>query len=50
MLTAADVHDYNAFDKPEVVKPVEFGDFKVKGDKIIVKMPAMAIVSLTVEI
>ena len=49
VLTAADVHDYNAFDKPEIVKPVEFKDFKVKGGKIIVKMPAMSIVSLTVE-
>lgn len=50
MLTSEDIHDYNKFDMPEVVKPVEFKDFKVKGGKIIVKMPAMSIVSLAVEL
>ena len=50
VLTAADAHVHNTFDKPEAVRPVEFEDFKIKGGKVIVKMPAMSIVSLTVEL
>ena len=47
VLTSDDIHDYNGFDRPEVIKPVEFKDFKVKGDKIIVRLPAMSVVSLS---
>ena len=48
ILTAADVKDYNDFDHPETVKPVEFKDFKVKDGKITVRMPAKSIVSLSI--
>ena len=48
ILTAADVKDYNDFDHPETVKPVEFKDFKVKDGKITVKMPAKSIISLNI--
>ena len=50
ILTSGDVHDYNGFDRPDVIKPVEFKDVKVKGGKIVVKMPAMSIISIAVEI
>ena len=48
ILTATDVKDYNDFDHPETVKPVEFKDFKVKDGKITVKMPAKSIISLNI--
>ena len=47
ILTSEDIRDYNGFDKPEIVKPVEFKDFKVRGDKVIVRLPAMSIVNLS---
>ena len=49
LLTAADVKDYNDFDHPETIRPVEFKDFKVKDGKITVQMPAKSIVSLKIQ-
>jgi alpha-N-arabinofuranosidase len=48
ILTSANIGDYNDFDSPEKVTPVEFKEFKVKDGKIIVKMPAKSIVSLCI--
>jgi alpha-N-arabinofuranosidase len=48
ILTSANIGDYNDFDFPEKVTPVEFKEFKVKDGKIIVKMPAKSIVSLCI--
>lgn len=48
ILTSKNISDYNDFDSPSKVTPVEFKDFKVKEGRIIVKMPARSIVSLCI--
>ena len=48
ILTSRNAQDYNGFDRPDTVKPVEFKDYKIKDGKLIVKMPAMSIISLSV--
>lgn len=48
ILTSRNIGDYNSFENSEVVKPVQFKDFKVKDGKITVKMPAKSIVSLSI--
>ncbi len=48
ILTSKNVADYNDFDSPSKVTPVEFKDFKVKDGKITVRMPAKSIVSLCI--
>ena len=50
ILTSKSAQDYNGFDRPDTVKPVEFKDYKIKDGKLIVKMPAMSIISLSIEI
>lgn len=50
ILTSRNAQDYNGFDRPDTVKPVEFKDYKIKDGKLIVKMPAMSIISLSIEI
>jgi alpha-N-arabinofuranosidase len=49
ILTAENAQDHNDFDRPETVRPAEFKDFKIKDGKLIVKMPAMSIISISVE-
>ena len=49
ILTSKNIADYNDFDTPSTVTPVEFKDFKVKDGKITVKMPAKSIVSLCIK-
>ena len=46
ILTSADIHDCNTFDKPQTVKPAAFDGFKVKNGKLIVQLPAKSIVAL----
>ncbi len=49
ILTSADARDFNAFDHPDVVKPAEFKNAKLKGGKLSVKLPAKSIVVLTLK-
>lgn len=49
MLTSKKVDDYNDFDNPNKIKLVDFKDAKVKNNKLVVKLPAMSIVTLTVQ-
>lgn len=46
ILTANDIHAYNDFNQQPAVAPESFTDFKVKGGKLIVNMPAHAVVTL----
>lgn len=50
VLTSKNAQDHNEFDRPDTVKPAEFDDFKIKDGKLIVKMPAMSIISLSVKL
>ena len=49
ILTSADARDFNAFDHPDVVKPAEFKNAKLKSGKLSVKLPAKSIVVLTLK-
>ncbi|MCX7658860.1 MAG: hypothetical protein N2Z57_09315 [Oscillospiraceae bacterium] len=40
---------HNTFDKPDVVKPVQFKDFKVTEKGIDFKIPPCSVISLTIE-
>lgn len=46
ILTAASMRDYNDFGQPEKVTLKAFKDARIKDGKLIVKMPAMSIVTL----
>lgn len=48
ILTSENMQDHNTFENPEKVKPAAFEGFKFKDGKLIVKMPAMSIVSLEI--
>jgi alpha-N-arabinofuranosidase len=50
ILTSKNARDYNGFDSPDTVRPVEFKDFKIKDGKLIVKMPKMSIISISAEL
>lgn len=49
ILTSGDIRDCNDFDNPDMVKPSGFKDFKIKDGKIIVRMPAKSIISLSIK-
>lgn len=49
ILSGKDVKDYNSFDAPERVKPVDFKGAKVNKGKISAKVPAHSIVVLEVK-
>lgn len=48
ILTSADIQDHNDFDSPDVVRPMQFKDFKIRNGKLTVTLPAKSIVSLCV--
>jgi Alpha-L-arabinofuranosidase len=48
ILTSKNITDYNTFEKPEIVKPQTFKDFKLSGNTLTIKVPAKAIVSLEI--
>lgn len=50
ILTSKNIADYNSFDKPEVVKPVEFSGAKMTNGKISVQLPAKSIIALELQI
>ena len=49
ILTCKDVAEYNDFDHPDRVKPVDFKDAKLKKGILSVKVPARSIVVLDVK-
>ena len=46
ILVSSKISDYNDFGSKDVVKPAAFKDFKVKGNKISMTLPAASIVVL----
>lgn len=48
ILTSADIQDHNDFDNPDIVRPMQFKDFKVRNGKLTVTLPSKSIVSLCV--
>ena len=46
VLTSKDVHDYNDFGKPDVVKPVAFKDYKITKAGIELTLPPCSVVVL----
>ena len=49
ILTSKDVTDYNDFENPNKVSPVEFKGAKLKKNVLTVKLPAKSIVVLNVK-
>ena len=49
ILTAEKLQDYNSFDNPEKIKPIEFAGAKLNGKELAVKMPPFSVVVLTME-
>lgn len=49
ILTSPKITDHNTFEKPDIVKPVDFKDAKLSQGKLSVKLPAKSIVVLEVE-
>jgi alpha-N-arabinofuranosidase len=49
VLTAETMQAHNTFEKPEVVKPADFSDFKASVGGFSVKLPAKSVVVLSVE-
>lgn len=49
VLTAAGINSHNTFEKPDVVEPVVFNDFKLKDGNLTVNLPAKSVVVLEVE-
>ncbi len=46
VLTAETIQSHNTFEKPEVVKPADFSDFKINGNGFVTKLPAKSVVVL----
>ena len=49
ILTCENITDYNDFDNPDVIKPSEFKDAKLKNGTLTVTMPAKSIVVLDIK-
>ncbi len=49
ILTAADIRDYNEFDKPEKVTLQQFSGAKLSKDMLKIKLPAKSIVTLSLQ-
>jgi alpha-N-arabinofuranosidase len=49
VLTASSITAHNTFDKPNVVKPDAFEDFKLNGSMLTAMLPAKSVVVLEVE-
>lgn len=47
VLTSKDVRDYNDFENPEVVSPVEFKDYKITKAGIEITLPACSVVAIS---
>jgi alpha-N-arabinofuranosidase len=49
ILTAKNVADYNDFEHPDKVAPIDFKGAKIKQNRLTVKLPAKSIVVLTIQ-
>ena len=49
MLTAPKINSFNSFDKPDLIQPVAFKDFRLSGGKLSAKLPPKSVVVLEVE-
>jgi alpha-N-arabinofuranosidase len=49
VLTSEDINAHNTFDKPQAIKPAVFDGAKLKGDQLMVTLPAKSVVVLAVE-
>jgi alpha-N-arabinofuranosidase len=49
ILTAEVITAHNTFENPEVIRPTDFGDFRIAGGLLTVKLPAKSVVVLEVE-
>ena len=49
VLTAKTMNAHNTFDKPEVIVPANFYDFKLKGDSVTATLPPKSVVVLEIE-
>ena len=49
ILTSKNVADFNDFQHPSVVVPVEFNDVKLKNNELTVRIPAKSLVVLTLK-
>jgi alpha-N-arabinofuranosidase len=49
ILRSANVQDHNMFEKPEVVKPVEFNGAKIEGGIVKLTLPACSVVVLAIK-
>jgi alpha-N-arabinofuranosidase len=48
VLTGGAINAHNTFDEPNLVKPVDFGEFKLSGAGLTVKLPARSVVVLEI--
>jgi alpha-L-arabinofuranosidase len=49
ILTADSMNAHNTFEQPDVVKPAEFTGVTVENNKLVIKLPAMSVVTLVIE-
>jgi alpha-N-arabinofuranosidase len=49
ILSSGKVQDYNSFDKPDLVKPVEFKGASLKNGLLKVVLPPVSVVVLTLK-
>lgn len=49
ILTASEMNAHNTFEKPEKVKTVEFNSFTFSDNKLAIQLPAMSVVTITIE-
>ncbi|HQU72829.1 MAG: alpha-N-arabinofuranosidase [Calditrichaeota bacterium] len=49
VLTAPKINSFNSFDKPDLIQPVAFKDFRLSGGKLSAKLPPKSVVVLEVE-
>lgn len=49
ILTSAKVQDFNTFDQPDKIKPVEFKGATLSGENLMVKLPPVSVVVLEIE-
>jgi len=49
IITADTMNSHNTFEQPDVVKPVDFTGVTVESNKLVIKLPAMSVVTLVIE-
>ncbi|MES1160834.1 MAG: alpha-L-arabinofuranosidase C-terminal domain-containing protein [Bacteroidota bacterium] len=49
ILTSAKLQDYNSFEYPETIRPVEFNGASLKGSNLVIKLPPFSVVVLELD-